>query len=144
MSRIRAREAAFALLFEWESNKVPEHDPMTVLHESVDTVNIDENDLLYIGDLLSGCKANVEKLDAVIDRYSIEWRVERLPRADLALLRLAIYEIMFSEDVPDAAVIDQCVDLAKKYSTEESGAFINGVLGSVVRVKNEQNAVSGN
>ena len=77
-----------------------------------------------------------EEIDAVIEKYLKGWKIGRLPKVNLAVLRLAVYEIMFEESVPDSAAVNEAVELAKKYSGDDDYSFINGVLGSFLREKN--------
>ncbi len=71
------------------------------------------------------------RLDELIGRYAVDWAVERMPVVDRTLLRMAVWELLDRPDIPTGAVISEAVELAKTYSTEESGRFVNGVLGSV-------------
>jgi len=131
MSRKRAREAAFLLLFEWEANRSPEKPLDDILKNTVEFDNLTLDDLRYIEQTVSECKEMCTLLDEKIAQNSQGWRLERLPKVDLALLRLAVYEITQRQDIPAAVSINECVNLAKAYSTDKSGAFINGVLSTV-------------
>lgn len=84
-------------------------------------------------DLVKGVRMNIEAIDRVISRYAEGWELERMPRVDRNILRMALYELFFMEDIPPGATIDEAVELAKAFSTEDSGKFINGVLGRVNR-----------
>ena len=77
--------------------------------------------------------SNLKEIDELIDRYSVRWKTSRLPIVDLAILRLALAEICYLTDIPVSVTINEAVELAKKYSTEKSSKFINGVLGSAAR-----------
>lgn len=77
--------------------------------------------------------SNLKEIDELIDRYSVRWKTSRLPKVDLAILRLALAEICYLTDIPLSVTINEAVELAKKYSTEKSSKFINGVLGSAAR-----------
>ena len=77
--------------------------------------------------------SNLKEIDELIDRYSVRWKTFRLPKVDLAILRLALAEICYLTDIPVSVTINEAVELAKKYSTEKSSKFINGVLGSAAR-----------
>ncbi|HZK88390.1 MAG TPA: transcription antitermination factor NusB, partial [Anaerovoracaceae bacterium] len=74
--------------------------------------------------------------DSTIDKYSTNWNISRMAKVDLAITRLAVAEIMILEDVPDSVAINEAVYIAKKYSTEESSKFINGILGKIEKEKN--------
>ena len=87
----------------------------------------------FVTDLVVGVSRSQEKIDELIGRYAVDWSLERMAVIDRNVLRLAVYEILEHPDVPLAAVISEAVELAKRYSTEESGRFVNGVLSSVAR-----------
>ena len=84
----------------------------------------------YFADGYLAVSSHLEEIDAAIDRYSRNLKVSRLPGVDLAILRLALAEIYYLEEIPVSVAINEAVELAKKYSTEKSSRFINGVLGS--------------
>lgn len=93
------------------------------------------DDLLYIQDVSGGVKARQDELDARIEKYLVGWSLERLARVDLAILRLAAYEIFYRDDIPGPVAVNEAVELSHQFSTEEAGGFINGVLGSLVRAE---------
>ena len=72
-------------------------------------------------------------IDAIVAKYLVNWTIERLARVDLSILRLAVFELLCRKDIPAAVVINEAVELSHVYSTEEAGAFINGVLGNINR-----------
>jgi transcription antitermination protein NusB len=82
--------------------------------------------------LVEGVIEQAPRIDELIDRHAIGWSLQRLPDVDRAILRMAVYELLWVDDVPDAVVIDEAVELAKTLSTDDSPAFINGVLGGIV------------
>ena len=81
--------------------------------------------------MVKGVLEQQRELDQAIDRASVGWKVERMPVVDRAVLRLALYELRFEPSTPMAVVIDEAVELAKTYSTERSGRFVNGVLSKL-------------
>lgn len=81
--------------------------------------------------MVSGVEANAGRIDALISGHAIDWALDRMPVIDRTLLRMATFELLESSDVPTAVVISEAVDLAKQYSTDESGRFVNGVLAAV-------------
>ena len=89
----------------------------------------------YTVSLVEGVAAHRERIDEVLSTYSQGWALDRMPAVDRALLRLGAYEILFCEDVPDAVAVNEAVDLARSLSTDESPAFVNGLLGRVVELK---------
>lgn len=121
-SRREARERALALLYEAEAKgdagaEVVDAQPITVEE--------------YAADLVIGVSDHLSELDALIGRFAKGWVVERMPRIDLTVLRMACYELVHRLDVPPNVVINEAVELAKRYSTDDSGRFVNGVLAAV-------------
>lgn len=131
MSRTNARKDAFCLLFQREF----------VAHEEMESAKdlffeenpeIEEADKEFILKTVKGVLENIEEIDKIINSNAKGWSTERMAKVDLAILRLAVYEMKFAEDAPDRVVINEAVELAKKYSSDESPAFINGILGNLV------------
>jgi len=87
----------------------------------------------YAVELVEGVTERLADIDEVLGAHSEGWAVERMPPVDRAVLRLALYELLWRDDIPDAVVIDEAVELAKSLSTDESPRFVNGVLGRVLR-----------
>jgi len=87
--------------------------------------------------LVNGVQEYIRDIDRVISEYAEGWEIERMPRVDRNILRMSIYELFFMEDIPTAATIDEAVELAKAFSTEDSGKFINGMLGRMNRDREE-------
>ena len=121
-SRREARERALGLLYEAEAK---EASPASVLAEL--PVEPDE----FAVDVVRGVEAHQAEVDALITRYAKGWTIERMPVIDRTLLRMAIYELAHRPDVPTGAIISEAVDLAKRYSTDDSGRFVNGMLGRI-------------
>src|SRR5687767_13376340 len=84
----------------------------------------------FAGDLVRGVVSKLEELDGVIAEHSTDWAVNRMPVIDKSLLRVGAYELLHDPEIPAAVVINEAVELAKEFSTEDSGSFINGVLAS--------------
>jgi len=89
----------------------------------------------YAQQLVEGVVAHQDEIDGLISEHARDWTLPRLPGVDRALLRIAIYEVLYCPDVPNAVAIDEAVELAKSLSTDESPNFLNGVLGAVVRAR---------
>lgn len=121
-SRREARERALSLLYEAEAKDCL---PGELLSE----LPLDPSP--FVAELVRGVGDHLGRLDELIDRYAIDWAVERMPVVDRNVLRLAVYELLERPDVPVGAVISEAVELAKAYSTGDSGRFVNGVLSSV-------------
>ena len=132
MSRTTAREVAMMMHF---SNLLGGEDtPEHVCEKAESLGTLDEEDLVYVSQMLEGVGTHSEELDEIIGRYSKDWAIERIARVDLSILRVAIYEMLYrKEDVPTGAAINEAVELAKRYGGERSYAFINGILGSVAK-----------
>lgn len=122
--RTDAREQAIMLLYEAEQRSV---SPMDLLADR----GVASEDLARV--LLLGVEASRESIDAQIVENAKGWALDRMPALDRAVLRLAIHELCDRPDVPTAVIIDEAVELAKRFSTDDSGRFVNGVLASVAR-----------
>ena len=132
MKRSEAREQAFQLVFE-----------MGITGDSVDAT-IDaagmSRDLIlddFAEKLAKGVEQNREKIDEQISRYIRGWKLSRLSRVAVAALRLAVYEILYEDNIPDSVSINEAVELAKKYGSVEDAPFVNGVLACVVKSHGE-------
>ena len=131
MTRSEAREQAFVLVFEKIFNPELTVEDIKIITEESELFSLDE----FAEKLFVTVCENVEKTDEIISSNLRKWTIARIPRVSLALLRLAVSEILYFEDVPDSVSANEAVELAKKYAGEEDASFINGVLGSVIRGK---------
>ena len=126
--RTLARSQALQLLFQAEATGRLVSDILA------DEYALDEGPLdPYASELALGCDAMLHELDAVIGVTSANWSVSRMPAVDRNLVRLALYEMLEVDEVDTAVAIDECVELAKAYGTDESSRFVNGLLGKVAR-----------
>ncbi|WP_208027816.1 transcription antitermination factor NusB [Rhabdothermincola sediminis] len=121
-SRREARERALELLYEAESKGQP---PAVVLQA------LPVPPEAFTAELVRGVGDHLAELDEVIASYARGWAVARMPALDRAVLRLGVFELLHRPDVPTGAVISEAVELAKRFSTEESGRFVNGVLATI-------------
>ena len=119
MTRSAARDLAFHLIFE-----------RAFRDESMEEIIADAEEARAIANCVND---HLAEIDAEIDRYSEKWKVNRLPKVSLTVLRLAIGEMLYFRDIPVAATINEAVELAKKYSMQEDAAYINGVLGAFAK-----------
>lgn len=129
MSRIKARETCFKLIFEYEFLK--QKNEIT-LDEFLSSKDIEESDRDYVVEIYDGVLSKEQELDEKIAKYLKGYTLERIFKVDLAILKLAIYEIDYLGEKP-SIVINEAVELAKRYSTDNSYKFINGVLASIVK-----------
>ncbi len=118
-SRRDARERALGLCYELEVRAVSLDDLLAQLPSAPDA---------YAVHLLRGVEAHRDELDELIRRYSEHWALERMPAVDRALVRVAGYELGWEPEMPTAVVINEAVELAKQFSTKDSGRFVNGLL----------------
>ena len=123
-SRREARERALSLLYEAD---VKGESPADVL--AAQPVTVED----FAADLVSGVGEHKEQSDALIRQFAKGWSLERMPVVDRTLLRMACYELGHRPDVPTAAAISEAVELAKRYSPDDSGKFVNGLLGRIAR-----------
>jgi N utilization substance protein B len=121
-SRREARERALSLLYEAEAKACA---PAAVL----DDLPVPPDP--FAGDLVSGVGAHLDDIDERIRRFARGWALERMPVLDRTVLRMGIYELLHHPDVPTGVVISEAVELAKRYSTDDSGRFVNGMLSSI-------------
>jgi N utilization substance protein B len=120
--RREARERALSLLYEAELKDL---SPAEVLSE----LPVDPDP--FAAELVRGVGEHRAELDALIERLAVDWALDRMPVVDRNLLRLGVYELLHRPDIPVGAVISEAVELAKRYSTEDSGRFVNGILAAV-------------
>ncbi len=126
MTRRFARELALQTLYNVEvGHNTPADALDQTLHETTDA-----SDRGFVRDLVFGTLDDVERADAAIAPLLQGWTIERLPLLDRIVLRMSVYELRAHPETPVAVVINEAVELAKKYSTEDSGRFVNGVLAS--------------
>jgi N utilization substance protein B len=131
MSKRRsARELALKILFQVEVGKFT---PDEALETSFEQVNPPVEDRGYAEELVRGVAAEESSLDQIIGNLAQGWSLERLAKVDKNVLRLALYELIHRRENPASAVINDAVEVVKKYSTDDSGRFVNGILGSFVR-----------
>ncbi len=108
----------------------------TVLEISGVEQPANEQDEEFAGSLVKGVMDNAQEIDAMISEASTGWSVDRMPKVDLSILRIAVYELAFDKSAPQKVVINEAVRIATKYGGEDSPKFINGVLGNIARALN--------
>lgn len=131
MSRSELREHIFRMLFCQEFNKEGDMKEQEDLYFELNGESSDK-DRNYVLDKYQAVLDKKDELDELLNQYSSGWSTNRMNKVDLSLLRLATYEIKFDEDIPTAVAINEAVELAKKYSSDEGPSFINGILAKVV------------
>lgn len=139
MSRRLIRETVFSILFQVDLGRNPWRD---VLEYTLKESEFPEDSITFLTELVSGTIQHLKEIDAEITRFAEGWKLERMASTDRNILRLAIYEIKFREDIPPGVTVNEAVDLAKKFGDDESGKFVNGILGNLVRTMSDNGKVS--
>jgi N utilization substance protein B len=131
MNRTKSREQAFKLLYSMEIQKENNEEQLELYFENNEIT--DEKTKEYIKDVWNGVESNKEAINNKISsNLKAEWKLERLSKVDLSLLKLAIYEMLY-KDIPFKVAINEVIELAKKYGEDNSASFINGILASIVK-----------
>ena len=121
-TRRQARERALSLLYEAECKSVKPSEVLAELPLAPEA---------FAAELVLGVGDHLQEIDDYLSRFARDWPVERMPAVDRSLLRLATFELLHRPDVPTGAAISEAVELAQRYSTDESGRFVNGMLGRI-------------
>lgn len=127
-TRRKARELALQALFYIDANPV---DPETMIELFCRSRQPSKKTRPFFLDLTNGVIGNRLEIDEIIQRFSSNWKVSRMPCVDRNILRIAVFELLSCPDIPPKVSINEAIDIGKKYGTEESGAFINGILDSI-------------
>lgn len=132
-ARSKARKRALDILFQ--SDVRGDDLPATLAVEAKRAANepAREASWMYARDIVDGVIDNREAIDEQITTFAKDWSLARMPAVDRAILRMAVWEILYNDEVPAAVAIDEAVELAKEFSTDDSGAFVHGVLGRISR-----------
>ena len=133
MSRRSARKNAFFLLFQMDFNEAAEFEQVKELFFAEKEEPVEEGDKAFILSEVEGTREHMVEIDALIEQSAKGWDPERMNKVDLAILRLAVYEMKWGE-TPVGVAINEAVELAKKFSSDEAPAFINGVLGKAAQI----------
>ena len=127
MNRKIAREQAFIIIFEKQFNS---DDIEYIIDSAIESEIYKEND--FSKNEILGVFSNLDLIDNTISENLKNWSINRLSKVSLAILRLAVYEIIFVDDIPNSVSINEAVELAKKYGVEDDAKYVNGVLGAIV------------
>lgn len=130
MTRRELREQIFKMLFGVEFHDAADVSQQMELYQEAERV-WDAEDGAYITEKCKNIVAHLEEIDARINEVAEGWKTGRMGKVDLTLLRLAVYEMNYDEEVPVGVAINEAVELAKKYGTDDSSSFINGVLAKI-------------
>lgn len=130
MIRSEAREKAFIIIFQKSINDEP-IDALITMSEESDGIKVNQ----FATDLINGVYNNIDDIDKNIEKNPRDWTMGRISKTALAVLRLAAYEVLYSDDTPDGVAANEAVELAKKYCGDDEPAFINGIIGSIIKSK---------
>ena len=132
MNRVKSREYLLQLAYQMEITSETALETFNSFMENED-ISKDDLALAYIKSGLLGIEENKEKLDSLIESQLVKWKLNRISKVNLSILRISTYEILFAEDVPGKVSINEAIELCKKYSDNKSVSFINGVLDKVYK-----------
>jgi N utilization substance protein B len=131
-SRRKARECALQLLYQLDLHKSDPKSAIASFWEQQDE-SVDDGTHEFSETLVAGVWENLSEIDELIARHSTNWKVSRMASVDKNILRLAIYELLYMSDVPFRVTLNEAVEIAKRFGTAESSAFVNGILDHVAR-----------
>lgn len=134
-ARRQAREYAIQVLYQLDSSSVPLHvdDALHLFWAHLEPGEASSDARAYCEALVRGVVDQQAQVDGAIQKATQHWRLERMTRVDRNVLRFAVYELLFRRDVPARVVLNEAIEVAKKFGSEESGAFVNGVLDRIAR-----------
>lgn len=130
MGRKIARESTMKIFYQMD---LLEDYTEEIIKKFTDEEKLNEEEQLYLSDIIKGFILNRDEIDTIISKYSQGWKIERISKVDLAVMRIALTEIIYRKDIPLQVSINEALEICKKYSSEESSKFINGILGTYVR-----------
>ena len=128
MTRKQARDEAFILIFE---KQFSDSDAQEIFELAKEVRDLQEDE--YITDVFFGVVNKCDELNDIISKLAIGWKIERISKTSLAILKLAIFEIKYMDSIPESVSINEAVELCKKYATKEDASFVNGILSTVVK-----------
>lgn len=149
MNRPTARQIAVQLVFSMETNRISAEEAVQMFFNEEHYASLRDEDaiyeetpdaaqLSYITALLNLVEEHLPEIDALISRYSDTWKLERLTKSTLAILRCAVCEICYMDDIPNSAAVNEAVELGKTFDSPKAAAYINGILGSLLREEQKQ------
>jgi len=130
-----ARILMMQTLYEWQQRE--DLDLNKIIERHLSKHDFEKNNLAFIKGIIKGLKKHMDEIDEIITTAAPDWPLPQIAQVDLATLRLAIYELLFDDEVPPKAVINEAVELSKAFGGENSSKFVNGVLGTVFRTSDK-------
>lgn len=136
MSRKTARETAMKLLYQIDIGGSTPAEAVKDYYENYEGLEISADDKDYIENCVAGAFLDLKNIDNLVEKNSKEWKINRIAKVDLAIMRLAIYEMLNRNDVPKVVAVNEAIELAKKFGGDHSSNFINGILGNIIKELN--------
>lgn len=130
MKRRDTRQIILQILFQMDFTKI---GPDEAIEYMLEEHEINEDELNFIKEIVYGTNENIINLDKEITKYTKGWTIDRLPNIDRSILRMSTYELLYKNDTPVKVVLNEAIELAKLFGSDDSPKFINGVLGSIVK-----------
>jgi N utilization substance protein B len=127
-NRRRSRELAMQALFQIEMNQDHSREAVELFCEHF---GVTKSVKPFFLQLVEGVKEFQHEIDSLVERFSKNWKISRMSRSDRNIMRIAVYELLYCDDIPPKVSINEAIDIGKKFGTEDSGAFINGILDSI-------------
>ncbi len=148
MGRRKAREIAMHLVYQLSLKDTVSKEILENYYEAreikveseseFDIIKLTDEDKKYIDSTVNLVEENIKEIDSYIEKYSRGWKVSRIGRVELAIMRLAIYEMLNRDDVPNASAINEAIEISKIYCEDKSKAFVNGILGNIQKELSNQ------
>ena len=136
-NRHLSRTIAMQSLYEWDFHN--KRKPLTeITNQNVSQLAPGMEDEKFVYDLVSGVEKNIDKIDEIISKTATDWPLDQISPVDRSILRLGVYELMFSNEVPPKVAINEAVELGKTFGGNSSGKFVNGVLGTLFKDQQEK------
>lgn len=137
MNRHLARTLAMQTLYEWDFQ--PDKSIQDLLEINIKAINHSDDDSSFLKDLITGVISHKDQIDTLITQAAPEWPMDQISVVDKSILRLAVFELLFSKEVPAKVAINEAVELAKTFGGDNTSKFVNGVLGTVYRKSDRYN-----
>lgn len=131
-ARRRAREIAVQVLYQMEANPLDSQEALELFWR---TASASGQVKEFAARIVEGVQQHRKEIDTLIKKHSEHWRLERIDRVDKGILRMGAFELLFCDDIPRKVALNEAIDIGKKFGTEESGAFINGILDKITKTE---------
>jgi N utilization substance protein B len=130
MTRRAAREEAFKIIFQVDLGKNSWNE---TLSRNLKDLSLGEESRVFLKELVEGTMTHLAEIDAEISQYAQDWKLDRMLSTDRNILRMSLFELKYLKDIPAGVTVNEAVELAKVYGDDDSGRFINGILGNIIR-----------